>query len=183
MIKDYRQTEHCKVLMKGKSNTNHVFYNRLNWQKTIQFQTMAPRKKTGEEDDESGTPKLFNIANIGMGYYDKFTKVVQVSDVSLKLIGSAFSPAYGLKGNVWLAKYHTSKNKAIRRLFMPKKTQRDPGEFENFLDKQSGDDSNFRIRSRILWQDFVRSEEDRLHESGKVIRFTIAEATGIICYI
>ena len=65
---------------------------------------------------------------------------------------------------------------------MPKKTQRDPGEFENFLDKQSGDDSNFRIRSRILWQDFVRSEEDRLHESRNVIRFTIAEAKGIVCY-
>ena len=89
---------------------------------------MAPRKKTGEEDDDSAsTTKLFNIANLGMGYYNKFTKVVQVSDVSLKLVGSAFSPAYGLKGNVWLAKYHTSKNKAIRKMFMPKKTQRDPG--------------------------------------------------------
>ena len=141
---------------------------------------MAPRKKTGEEEEDSGsTPKLFNIANLGMGYYDKFCKAVQVSDVSLKLVGSAFCPAYGLKGNVWLAKYHRSKNKAIRRLFMPKKTQRDPGEFENFLDRQSGDDSNFRIRSRVLWQEFVRSEEDRLHESGKQIRFTIPEATGI----
>ena len=141
---------------------------------------MAPRKKTGDEDDDSTpTAKLFNIADLGMGYHDKFAKVVQVSDVSLKLVGTAFSPAYGLKGNVWLAKYHTSKNKAIRKMFMPKKTQRDPGEFENFMDKQSGDDSNFRIRSRSLWQDFVRSEEDHLHESGKAIRFIVAEATGI----
>jgi hypothetical protein len=146
---------------------------------------MAPRKKTGEtedDDDPKSTPKLFNIANLGMGYYDKFCKVVQVTDVSLKLVGSAFSPAYGLKGNVWLVKYHKSKNKEIRRLFMPKKIQKDPGEFEHFLDRQSGEDSNFRIRSRILWQDFVRSEEDRLHESGKQIRFTIAEATGMIGY-
>ena len=65
---------------------------------------------------------------------------------------------------------------------MPKKIQRDPGEFEHFLDKQSGEDSNFRIRSRVLWPDFVRTEEDRLHESGKQIRFTIAEATGMIIY-
>ena len=81
---------------------------------------------------------------------------------------------------MWLVKYNKSKNKDVRRLFMPKKIQKDPGEFEHFLDRQSGEDSNFRIRSRILWQDFVRSEEDRLHESGKQIRFTIAEATGMI---
>ena len=148
-----------------------------------QFEAMAPMKKTGEdEDDPKSSPKLFNIANLGMGYYDKFCKVIQVSDVSLKLVGSAFSPAYGLKGNVWLAKYQRSKSKDIRRLFMPKKIQRDPGEFEHFLDKQSGEDSNFRIRSRVLWPDFVRTEEDRLHESGKQIRFTIAEATGMIIY-
>jgi hypothetical protein len=155
----------------------------MNCQNHDQFKAMAPRKKTRDiEDDETkSTPKLFNIANLGMGYYDKFCKVVQVSDVSLKLVGSAFSPVYGLKGNVWLAKYHKNKNKNIRRLFMPKKIQKDPGEFENFLDRQSGDDSNFRIRSRILWQNFVRSEEDRLHESRKEIRFTIAEATGMIC--
>ena len=37
--------------------------------KQFLFQTMAPRKKTGEKDDESGTtPKLFNIDNLGMGY-------------------------------------------------------------------------------------------------------------------
>ena len=50
---------------------------------------MAPRKKTRdtEEDDSRDTSKIFNIASKGMGYYDKFCKVVQVSDVSLKLVG------------------------------------------------------------------------------------------------
>ena len=50
---------------------------------------MAPRKKVREPDDEDArdTPKLFNIANRGMGYYDKYCKVIQVSDVSLKLVG------------------------------------------------------------------------------------------------
>ena len=82
-----------------------------------------------------------------MGYYGKFCKVVQVSDVSLKLVGTAFPPGYGLKGNVWLVKYHKSKTKEIKRLFMPKKIQKDQGEFENFLDRQLGEDSNFQIRS------------------------------------
>ena len=50
---------------------------------------MAPRKKTRdtEEDDSRDTSKIFNIASKEMGYYDKFCKVVQVSDVSLKLVG------------------------------------------------------------------------------------------------
>ena len=91
---------------------------------------------------------------------------------------SAFSASYGLKGNVWLARYHRSKSKDIKRLFVPKEIQTVPGRFETFLDRQSGEDSNFRIRSRALWQDFVRFEEDRLHESNKNVRYTIAEATG-----
>ena len=51
---------------------------------------MAPRKKSRKNDDEvevRDTPKLFNISSRGMGYYDKFCKVIQVSDVSLKLVG------------------------------------------------------------------------------------------------
>ena len=43
---------------------------------------MAPRKKKGETEDDDNTkstPKHFNIANIGMGYYDKYCRVVQVS--------------------------------------------------------------------------------------------------------
>ena len=92
---------------------------------------------------------------------------------------SAFSASFGLKGNVWLARYNRSKNKNIKRLFVPKELQKDPAKFETFLDRQSGEDSNFRIRSRLLWLDFIRSEEDRLYDTGKSIRFTIAEATGI----
>ena len=61
---------------------------------------------------------------------------------------------------------------------MPKELQKDPSKFETFLDRQSGEDSNFRIRSRLLWHDFVRGEEDRLYDTGNSIRFTIAEATG-----
>ena len=63
---------------------------------------------------------------------------------------SAFSAAYGLKSNIWLARYRRSKVKNLRRLFPPKKTQKDPGELEDFLDTQSGEDSTFRIRSRYL---------------------------------
>ena len=91
---------------------------------------------------------------------------------------SAFSAAYGLKGCVWLVKYHRSKDKSIRRFFVPKELQNDPAKFERFLDRQSGEDSNFRIRSKVLWHDFVRFEEDRLHESGSSVRFSICESTG-----
>ena len=54
-----------------------------------QFYDMAPRKKTRETDEEDTreTPKLFNVAGKGLGYFDKYAKVIQVSDVSLKLVG------------------------------------------------------------------------------------------------
>ena len=51
---------------------------------------MAPRKKTRETvaQDEATfePPKLFNVATKGLGYYD-FGKLINVSDVSLRLIG------------------------------------------------------------------------------------------------
>ena len=42
---------------------------------------MAPRKKTREPDEEDAkeTPKLFNVAGKGFGYFDKYAKVIQVS--------------------------------------------------------------------------------------------------------
>ena len=92
---------------------------------------------------------------------------------------SAFSAHHGLKGNIWLARYHKSNTKTLKRLFMPKKIQKNIVEFETFLDKQSGEDSSFRIRSRVLWLDFLRSEEDRLHDSGQSVRYIIAESTGL----
>ena len=61
---------------------------------------------------------------------------------------------------------------------MPKELQNDPAKFERFLDRQSGEDSNFRIRSKVLWHDFIRFEEDRLHEAGSSVRFSICESTG-----
>ena len=64
---------------------------------------------------------------------------------------SAFSAAYGLKSNIWLARYTAE---AKPRIFgvssPPKKIQKDPGELEDFPDTQSGEDSTFRIRSRYL---------------------------------
>ena len=50
---------------------------------------MAPRKKNKETDEEDvrESPKLFNVAGKWLGYFDKFAKVIQVSDVSLKLVG------------------------------------------------------------------------------------------------
>lgn len=50
---------------------------------------MAPGKKTREPDEEDAkeTPKLFNVAGKGLGNFDKYAKVIQVSDVSLKLVG------------------------------------------------------------------------------------------------
>ena len=54
-----------------------------------QFIVMAPRKKNKETDEEDvrESPKLFNVAGKGLGYFDKFAKVIQVLDVSLKLVG------------------------------------------------------------------------------------------------
>ena len=81
---------------------------------------------------------------------------------------------------MWLARYNKSKDKSVKRIFVPKELQKDSAKFETFLDRQSGEDSNFRIRSRMLWLDFVRSEEDRLHDAGNSVRFTMVTATGII---
>ena len=47
------------------------------------------------------------------------------------------------------------------------------------MDRQTGEDANFRIRSRNTWLDFIHFQEDRLHDSNNLIKkFTIAEATG-----
>lgn len=92
---------------------------------------------------------------------------------------SAFSAAFSLKGNVWLVKYHNSTKKEVRRVFIPKEIQDQPSKFEVFMDRQTGEDANFRIRSRNTWLDFIHFQEDRLHDSNNLIKkFTIAEATG-----
>jgi hypothetical protein len=78
-----------------------------------------------------------------------------------------------------VVKYYNSKFKNLRRFFVPKDVQDIPSKFEIFLDKQSGEDSNFRIRSRHMWRDFVRFQEDRLHESGRQVKFLMAQSTGL----
>ena len=62
---------------------------------------------------------------------------------------------------------------------VPKCYQKDPNRFETFIDEQSGEDSGFRIRKPSLRIKFVQNQEDRLHESGARVRFTLAEATGL----
>ena len=52
------------------------------------------------------------------------------------------------------------------------------GKFENYMDRQTQENSNFRIRTKKLWSDFVQNEEDTLDSSGKAIRFHIPEAIG-----
>ena len=68
------------------------FFNFKYFMRMNQSWIMAPRKKTSDtvatlDDETREIPKLFNIATKGLGYYDKYAKVIQVSDVSLKLVG------------------------------------------------------------------------------------------------
>ena len=54
-----------------------------------------------------------------------------------------------------------------------------PRKFAQFIDRQSGEDSGMQIRSNSLWTRFVHNQEDRLRESGDLVRFTMAENTGL----
>ena len=90
-----------------------------------------------------------------------------------------FSSKFSLKANVWAAKYNLATNGIkIFRVVVPKNLHYDSYKFESLIDKQTGEDSGFRIRDSCLWANFVRHQEDRLHESGNRIRFTMAECTG-----
>ena len=55
--------------------------------------------------------------------------------------------------------------------------------FEAFIDKQSGEDSAFRIRNRDHWSQFIESEEEELFRSNENCKFTIAECTGLLITI
>ena len=90
-----------------------------------------------------------------------------------------FCPKFGIKANVWGAKYNQAKGQKVWRLVVPKTLQKDYNRFENFIDKQSGEDSGFLIRKQSLWTKFVQHQEDRLHESGDRVRFTMAESIGL----
>ena len=51
--------------------------------------------------------------------------------------------------------------------------------FAHCIDKQSGEDSGFLVRSNCLWTKFVHAQEDRLRDSGDRVRFIMAESTGL----
>ena len=97
----------------------------------------------------------------------------------MKLFIRTFCPKFGIKANIWGAKYNLARGQKVWRLVVPKVLQRDPFKFEAFIDKQSGEDSGFRIRKTSLWIKFVQHQEDRLHETGDRVRFTLAESTGL----
>ena len=63
---------------------------------------------------------------------------------------------------------------------MPKNIEKDHNKFEAFIDKQSGEDSGFRIRKPSLWKGFVQHQEDLLHEQDRKPKFTLAENTGLL---
>ena len=93
-----------------------------------------------------------------------------------------FCPKFGIKANVWGARYNLSQGgQKIWRLVVPntREFEVNPRRFASFIDKQSGEDSGFQVRSNSLWTKFVHSQEDRLRESGDRVRFTMAEVTGL----
>ena len=63
---------------------------------------------------------------------------------------------------------------------MPKSFEKDHNKFEAYIDKQSGEDSGFRIRQTSLWKGFVQHQEDLLHEQNRRVKFTLAENTGLL---
>ena len=69
--------------------------------------------------------------------------------------------------NVWGAKYHEAEEgQKIWRLVVPKNVQMDFSKFEQFIARQSGQDSGFRIRKKALWTApgrAVDGEEDEVH--------------------
>ena len=99
----------------------------------------------------------------------------------LFLYFSTFSPKFGIKANVWGVKYNLAKGQKIWRLVVPntKEFEVNPRRFAQFIDKQSGEDSGLQIRSNSLWTKFVHNQEDRLRDSGNLVRFIMAELTGM----
>ena len=80
---------------------------------------------------------------------------------------------------MWGAKYNEARVQKIWRLVVPKDHEINPRRFAQFIDRQSGEDSGFAVRSNSLWTKFVHSQEDRLRASGDRVRFIMAESTGL----
>jgi hypothetical protein len=143
---------------------------------------MAPRQNRNNDDPpEFEHLRLSNVSGKGLGYYDKDSRLIMASSVSLKLIGTTFCPTYAIKANVWAAKYHeANEGSKTFRLVVPKCFEKDHNKFEAYIDKQSGEDSGFRIRKPSLWKGFVQHQEDLLHEQNRRVKFTLAENTGLL---
>ena len=97
----------------------------------------------------------------------------------LNLFLRTFCPKFGIKANVWGAKYNQARGTKVWRLVVPKEHEMNPRKFSHFIDKQSGEDSGFLIRNQSLWIKFVHHQEDRLRGSEDRVRFIMAEATGL----
>ena len=139
---------------------------------------MAPRAdKSGGES--LGEIVLANVPGRGLGYYDKNSKLVLVSEVNLQLVGTTFCSKFGIKANVWGAKYHHATKQKVWRLVVPKEYELNPRKFSHFIDRQSSEDSGFIIRNQSLWIKFVHHQEDRLRDTGDRVRFTMAESVGL----
>lgn len=64
-------------------------------------------------------------------------------------------------------------------MLVPKDAQKNHHKFEAYIDRQSGEDSCFRIRKTGLWTGFLQNQEDLLHESARKLKFFLAENTGL----
>ena len=113
------------------------------------------------------------------------------------MIFRTFSPKYAIKANIWGAKYHEAEEgKRLWRVLVPKNIQKvtlcilsyrntflllqDHHKFEAYIDKQSGEDSCFRIRKSSMWTGFLQHQEDLLHERDRKSKFIMAENTGLL---
>ena len=86
---------------------------------------------------------------------------------------------YGIKANVSGVRYNQAKGPKIWRLVVPRSAERYPCDFENFIDRQTGEDSGFFIHSKKLWSKFVQHQEERIRTPGNCVKFILAECTGL----
>lgn len=70
-----------------------------------------------------------------------------MADVHLRLVSRTFSSELNLRGNVWAVKYpKSSKPDQVYMCLVPRDQQDSPKNFEDCVDRQTGQDSGFRIR-------------------------------------
>ena len=55
----------------------------------------------------------------------------------------------------------------------------DSNKFEEFMDRQSGEDAGFLIRKPSLWKKFIQTQEDRHQASDNRVRFIFTEKIGL----